>query len=666
MNNTFSVVLLAWVFVAGTAMTVYAQPLSYAEGGASVEDPGIDLTDVRYVDADGGDDDSDGTSPGSAWRSVGKVRSEIAGLPSGTHILFRRSRRWNSGSLKIRIGRVDGIVLGAYGPLGDDPPAVDYLLSFNGSANITVRDLEVRAIHFSAGSHHALVYNNIVHTMRQVPGRPNSVGINMIGGTHHMAVVDNLVYDIESNDGISIHDTNYGPVEERSSPINAFWIAGNIVIGNNDSDEYNMEELIDIATGQTQEGGHDLDGTVDIKLVDNRLRCYPVDGLSRFRGWGSLSAVIVAYEPRYLWIVANTISGLCPSRGIGLLSDEAAGIRDVQISGNVIQRTGGRGRSAIQTGDVTNVRVFHNTLLGEEGTNRSTFIFRGRAGLSGDYNLIASERAGLSLFAFTPDALTMFDHNWYSSFSRTEPTVGGRAFGVWQSESGFDANGDWGPVPGVTMPRDPEDPRLWDREYLRASFAPVADFEGCARTDTPGAFDCDGNRLGTELSPFEGLEENEGYGWEGPPLIRRRYPIPGLLVTCAEQAGVCCEGTTVCAGEPVTASDCETCCTSRCASSTPDAGVPDAASSDGGRGTRGDGGRTDVDGGAGVDGGDDDVDGGGSSGGCRVAAVRHGSPLASFLALMMMMVLLRRTKRARRQTPAEHRRKGAPCMSTGD
>jgi len=71
-----------------------------------------------YVDALAGDDARDGLSPGSAWKSLGKVNA--APLEPGDAVLFRRGQAWR-GQLVPRSGREGApIVYGAYGT-GDKP-----------------------------------------------------------------------------------------------------------------------------------------------------------------------------------------------------------------------------------------------------------------------------------------------------------------------------------------------------------------------------------------------------------------------------------------------------------------------------------------------------------------------------------------------------------------
>jgi hypothetical protein len=56
------------------------------------------------------------------------------------------------------------------------------------------------------------------------------------------------------------------------------------------------------------------------------------------------------------------------------------------------------------------------------------------------------------------------------------------------------------------------DPRDWlDSTYL-AHFKPDSSWNKCAGANTPGAFDCDGTRLGVSIEPFAEFVEGSVNG----------------------------------------------------------------------------------------------------------------------------------------------------------
>ena len=159
--------------------------------------------------------------------------------------------------------------------------------------------------------------------------------------------------------------------------------------------------------------------------------------------------------------------------------------------------------------------------------------------------------------------IAAFDHNVYMNLNGGTSgigTVNSQTLTEWQAASGLDTNSGDGDLAGVTVPDATTwaDPRTWGDACgspLNAAFAAhftpshfnadgVTPNPYCAKTATPGAFDCDGNRLGV-FEPFADFDcvwsagsakyppgarcdtENGGFGWSGPPLIRERYPLRG-------------------------------------------------------------------------------------------------------------------------------------------
>ena len=59
---------------------------------------------------------------------------------------------------------------------------------------------------------------------------------------------------------------------------------------------------------------------------------------------------------------------------------------------------------------------------------------------------------------------------------------------------------------------------MWTAEYpaYMDHFTPDSGWAKCAGADTPGAVDCQGNRLGLGvIEPFSEFAENDGFGWDG-------------------------------------------------------------------------------------------------------------------------------------------------------
>ncbi|MBW2523731.1 MAG: right-handed parallel beta-helix repeat-containing protein, partial [Deltaproteobacteria bacterium] len=494
-----------------------SEPLSYAEGGPALQDPGASAPAARYVDADGGDDGADGLTPATAWQSLGKVHDESTGLPAGVHVLLRRGRSWG-GSLTLDppLSAADGarFVVGAYGPLAEPRPQLDSGgVRLRGVAWVTVRDLDAERISATDEAHHNLIYDNVVHAITS--GDLNN-GIVIGNLAHHNAVVDNLVYDIHANDGISIHDKNWG---DPMQPVgDSQWIADNVVVGNS-----GMEEPIDFASG------HGLGEAKDVKIVGNRAQCEAIAGTSTLSGRAG-SGIVVGHEGSHVWIVGNIVSG-CNNRGIGTNASAEDSHVHMHISGNVVFNNGVASNVNVDL-EMSELTFRHNTVVHDLHDRNPVAMREFARRMTFERNIVANEEhttwGGWVSVSPTPSvAIAAMDHNWYADLSGDAPhaIVGGLSLSEWQSTTGFDPNSGDDPISGLSVPGSSWlDPRQWNEPAFLAHFVPDSGWPACQGDDTPGAFDCDGNRLGIVFEPHADLD-NDGYGWEGPLIMQQRYPM---------------------------------------------------------------------------------------------------------------------------------------------
>lgn len=496
------------------ATTGHGLTLPYSEGGPAVENPGADLSPVlrRYVDAMDGDDTNDGKSPGAAWQSLKKVAEERSRLKPETHILFRRGQTWRGGLVFTDVHGVPGqrLTLGAYGAPLSKRPKIEGTVTGTNSSYLMIRDFDCIKIDTSGKAHHIVVFDNVVHGSPEKDEWPSN-GIRVFGPAHHIAIVQNLVYDLSANDCIVIHPDN-GKIGVRGH----FWVVDNICIGNS-----KMEDGIDLAMSEPEHGTDDFISG-DVKVLNNRVQMKALDGLSARKGRGA-KVLSAGHAGRHVWIVGNTMGG---GGHIGVkLGEKKDG---VQFSGNVIF-------SCAQNSTKLTCELFSKNIVAQHNTIIHTIATRSPVGLPGDrYRFLrnltlnanrdgrlidASPRAGKSI---------VMDHNWYSPSG--EPKLGGLPWDQWRADTGRDTHSSIGPAPGVTAPDDTpfsNDPRNWREPAFVSHFIPDSSWPGCDGENTPGAFDCEGNRLGLTLRPFADLQENDGFGWEGPPIIQAKYPIPG-------------------------------------------------------------------------------------------------------------------------------------------
>ncbi len=491
-----TLIILAILFLISET-TLYAQ-LSYAEGGPSVEDPGleVDIELRRYIDAVNGKDANDGKTQATAWKTLSKVNSSISTFLPGLHILFKRGQSW-TGTLggKHNPSGIENerIVYGAYGKLTDARPKLDnnvYTASY-----YMVRDLQ--AGRFTVTKyHHTIFYNNICF------GGYNN-GIMTLGGSHHNTIIGNLVYDVDNNDPISVHGS--GNLFTKSH----HWVIDNVVVGND-----GMEDGIDLAMGNYIASGEPLEG--DVKIVYNRVQMTSVPGLSKKTGKG-LFQIIVAHDGQYHWVVGNTVSGGSNS-GISLQPNQS----NIRVSGNIIFK-----------GNLTSACSFSSP--GTIAKNNTIYDYSGN---TIPVNLRSSNSVFSNNIILRPDGgywveigvnPIKMDYNWWGHSD--SPIISGKSLSDWQTDTGFDINSNAGLVSGITEPQDnaySHDPRNWTDEAFLSQFIPSSEFSGLEGT-IPGAFDKNGKRLGMEILPIYNSDlENGGLGWEGPPLVQQRLRELGI------------------------------------------------------------------------------------------------------------------------------------------
>lgn len=503
------VVFLVWASLSFGAVC----DLPYSEGGEAVYDPGESLRPElrRYVDAEDGDDSRDGKSPSTAWKTLGKIADQKQNLLPGTHVLLRRGHRW-TGKLDFEyVHGEDGnrLVLGTYGLPLEARARVLGTVSVSRSSYVMVRGFDCVKLDASSGAHHVLIYSNVVHGSPEIDEYPSN-GIRIFAESHHIAVVGNLVYDLGANDCIVVHPsatTNAG---------DHHWIVDNVTIGNS-----GMEDGIDLAMSEPEK---DAEGPIcrDIKVVGNRVMMQAVPDLSLKKGRGS-KCFNAGHEGKYIWVVGNTLGG---AKHIGFKAGEVK--EHFQVSGNVMFNCGDMAGKVMAELWPRDLLTEHNTFV-HTSPKRAVLKIQGARHRFRDNLVIRSEAGNQWVESVDRANMSEMDYNWYG-YSR-DVTLCSMDWDKWVSSSGLDGNSGRGDVPGVTAPSETgsqADPRTWNEPDFISHFIPKSSFGGCNGKDTPGAYDCEGNRLGLEIKPMAGLE-NGGYGWEGPLLVQEKLEQMGVM-----------------------------------------------------------------------------------------------------------------------------------------
>ncbi len=321
------------------------------------------------------------------------------------------------------------------------------------------------------------------------------------------AIVGNIIYDVSSNDALSIHARNWvTPVENVKSH---HWILDNISIGNS-----GMEDGIDVSMGDYTAEGQRVEG--DVKVIANKVQMQAVPGLSTKTGVG-LQSIAMGHEAIYTWVIGNIASS-----GTTLGFNAARNRPEMKASGNIWFKGNSTTFCLL---DAPNLVFEHNTIF--DYTGNATAIYLNSKNLEFSKNIILRPDGGYWAQLFVNP--NYMDQNWWGPSD--SPVINGQSFSEWQISTGFDLNSATGPIPGITAPLNDaynHDPRNWNDQVFLDQFIPSPEFEGTNGL-IPGAYDNKGNRQGLAILPFEGSDlENGGLGWEGPLIVQQRLKELGI------------------------------------------------------------------------------------------------------------------------------------------
>lgn len=315
--------------------------------------------------------------------------------------------------------------------------------------------------------------------------------------------VDNRVWDVNHNDALVVH--NPGTVTEETKVGDHFWIVDNEVPGDIG------EQPVDIATGTD-----DIPGSRDLKIVGNVLT------------GGGNGCVAIGHGSSVAWIVGNLMGNCTRSEtafavGVSGQHGEHSGT-DFQVAGNVIFHNM---MPSVQIGGeppaVPQAFVHHNTIIQAIGL-RSALRSSVEIALSFDHNILWPTGGQAHIQLSSSGDVTAMDHNWYVPANNPDCRILGQSLAEWTSQSGFDSHSQCSDVSGIDEPTVEEaaDFDSWTTPEFLSNFIPDVGWEGCA--EQIGAFDCDGNQY-IEFVPFDTYDDNDGYGWEGPLIVRQRYRL---------------------------------------------------------------------------------------------------------------------------------------------
>jgi hypothetical protein len=503
-------------------VTAYNVPLSYAFGGPEHIDPAYHVApELRhYIDSENGLDTNSGDSPESAWRTFDNLNS--AALGPGHYVLLKRGSIFDQYFVnRDLVGTAaQPIVFGAYGDTSLPRPRIAKSTDLNRSSHLMIRDLDLFSVSASDGANYINIFNNTV--------RGNgagfeldypSNGIKIFGPSHHIAVVSNFVYDVGANDAIVCHTDGDG-----LSTGDSFWIIDNIVIGNS-----GMEDGVDLATSELDDG----DPTIakDIKVIGNRIQMSAVSGISTLTGYGA-KCINVGHEGTHMWVIGNTGTG---SGGQAVKFGD--GKDKIKFSGNLLFNNNLNESNPAPYIEAlgTNLEIKHNTLLNNAST-REVLNIGSTAGVKNIENNIFYSSSPIGTI-FSGDATVAQIQNESSNYFLTDESITARFqlgaavydFFEWQALPNAGDFSQYDTFPNDFFPSYPQDPRDWDVAFFQIFLPQNINNDLCAsQSNTVGAFTCFGGRLGLVIEPFDDLNENNGFGWDGPKLVKETLKRLGV------------------------------------------------------------------------------------------------------------------------------------------
>ncbi len=474
----------------------------YSVGSQCLSDPCESGGTCYYVDSRDGSDSNTGAKA-APWQTMDRVNNAMSGLVAGDYVLFRRDREWDSENvLQARnIAGSEGapITFGAYGE--GARPRVQALRVRN-SEYVTLRDFE--QVGSQGGPCTAVIESGYVVLQDMHVHDCSNNGLSFLVGTHHSVMIDNRVWDIPSNDSLSIHDSGEGVVGDHH------WIVDNVVTGTN------AEQPIDISTGNDNQRG-----ALDVKVVGNRVR------------GGGNGCIALGHGTSMGWIVGNYTSQC--TRGNRAFTMGVSGSHGAN-SGSHFSIVGNVTFSNImpdldifgQDPSVPVVSSHHNTYVHNGVGERPVIRSSNNMDFTMHHNILWPTGSQRHVALHTgASVVTAMNDNWYVEEGIAGCSVLGQTLAEWQASSPHDSRSSCGSIPGMSNPSaaDIGNVDVWNTNAFQSHFVPDPSWSGCAAGI--GAFDCNGKQH-IEFEPFTDFSsDNDGYGWAGPAIVRERYPLGG-------------------------------------------------------------------------------------------------------------------------------------------
>jgi len=436
-----------------------------------------------YVDAIDGTDTGEGDYQ-NPWRTLKKVGKQLSLLKPGDSINLKRGSTWKDQSLFIR--NLNGafgspIVFRSYGDkkysLPRLGPSNGILLIIENSSNIVVSDMVIKGtakgpcVKLDHAASYISINNNII-------GDCYSNGIRLAEKVHHVEISGNEIGRVDRNDGITIHEVNWG--ERRYAEAYA---GSHHIIKNNKFLGPFHEDAIDVTSR----------GVEDVKIISNIIK-------------NSGNAGINIAHGKNIWIYGNIISNTGNAGVAGAIKINRDSTGEIKLVGNLFKNNL-MYSLIVYAGDIN----FHNNTVMQH-TKRPLIRIEGQAArVSIARNVLENTGAGGWLISKTmPDKNNLLvDNNWYSGYADKVKkgcafTYGNRKLAMLDRRVLYSS--DFSSECSNIIKRG------FNKKNGGVRFDSELENEKCPHF---GALDCTMKLRDLTIDPLTNYKNNNGFGWMG-------------------------------------------------------------------------------------------------------------------------------------------------------
>ena len=337
-----------------------------------------------YLDSVGGNDSNNGTSPQTAWKTIGHVNVSWSTFQPGDDLLLKRGCTFTDATLNIRQGGTpsDPTVIGAYGqgarPIIDCAPRSlrgGVLCITAGLGYIDIQDLDIRNVLYSNESGIAVGADRISNITISRMNVDNSGNNGIVLFKVNTYVIEDSTVSNCVNGGIGIIGTSTYPIT-------------NGIIRKNVVHDIALNDGITLHIGMTEADkvgpNHQVSDNVCYNCREQGLDITSGSHLSFLRN--------ETYNNRDSGILVGNCSDVVieghNSHSDGVIGIIVGAVQNLRIQNSIIYNASSY---QLTIGNCTNIQVYHNTIVHGPNSTGSLINIEGRAsGISFKNNIVAS------------------------------------------------------------------------------------------------------------------------------------------------------------------------------------------------------------------------------------------------------------------------------------